>query len=58
MMSENTDQKYTFIGIGNTNTIDTTVTTPASENFMSVGPISIDPGVTVTIGTGGTWIMV
>ena len=44
--------------VGNTQTIDTTITTPASENMMSVGPISIDPGVTVTIGTGGTWIMV
>ena len=44
--------------VGNTATVTTTVTTPASENMMSVGPISIDPGVTVTIGTGGTWIMV
>ena len=45
-------------GVGNTAAVTTTVTTPASENMMSVGPISIDPGVTVTIGTGGTWIMV
>ena len=45
-------------GMGNTQTIDTTITTPASENTMSVGPISIDPGVTVTVGTNGYWILI
>ena len=45
-------------GVGNTATVTTTVTTPASENMMSVGPISIDPGVTVTIGTSGAWLIV
>ena len=45
-------------GIGNTNTIDTTVTTPASENMMSVGPITIDAGVTVTIGASSYWTIV
>ena len=44
--------------MGNTQTIATTVTTPASENTMSVGPITIDPGVTVTIGASGYWILV
>ena len=45
-------------GIGNTQTIDTTISTPASENIMSVGPISIDVGVTVTVGTNGYWILI
>ena len=45
-------------GVGNTATVTTTTTTPASENMMSVGPITIDAGVTVTIGTSGNWIIV
>ena len=44
--------------VGNTATVTTTTTTPASENMMSVGPITIDAGVTVTIGTSGNWIIV
>ena len=44
--------------MGNTQTIATTVTTPASENTMSVGPVTIDAGVTVTVGASGYWILV
>ena len=44
--------------MGNTQTIATTVTTPASENTMSVGPITIDASVTVTVGASGYWIIV
>ena len=44
--------------VGNTATVTTTVTTPASENIMSVGPITIDVGVTVTIGASGAWLIV
>ena len=44
--------------MGNTQTITTTVTTPASENTMSVGPVTIDAGVTVTVGASGYWILV
>ena len=44
--------------MGNTQTIATTVTTPASENTMSVGPVTIDAGVTVTVGASGYWIIV
>ena len=44
--------------VGNTATVTTTVTTPASENIMSVGPITIDTGVTVTIGASGSWLIV
>ena len=44
--------------VGNTATVTTTITTPASENMMSVGPITIDVGVTVTIGASGAWLIV
>ena len=44
--------------VGNTATVTTTITTPASENMMSVGPITIDAGVTVTIGASGAWLIV
>ena len=44
--------------VGNTATVTTTTTTPASENMMSVGPITIDASVTVTIGASGTWLIV
>jgi len=46
------------MGIGNTSTVSTTVSTPASENIMSVGPVTIDSGVTVTVGTSGSWLIV
>ena len=45
-------------GVGNTQTVDTTVSTPASENTMSVGPVTIDAGVTVTIGASSYWTIV
>ena len=44
--------------MGNTQTIATTVTTPASENTMSVGPITIDTSVTVTVGALGYWTII
>ena len=44
--------------VGNTATVTTSITTPASENMMSVGPITIDVGVTVTIGASGAWLIV
>ena len=46
------------MGIGNTSTVSTTISTPASENIMSVGPVTIDSGVTVTVGTSGSWLIV
>ena len=45
-------------GVGNTSTVSTTISTPDSENIMSVGPVTIDSGVTVTIGTSGSWLIV
>ena len=44
--------------VGNTATIDASITTPANENIMSVGPITIDVGVTVTIPASGAWLIV
>ena len=44
--------------MGNTQTIAATVETPASENTMSIGPITIDNGVTVTVGASGAWLIV
>ena len=44
--------------VGNTATVTTTISTPASENMMSVGPITIDAGVTVTVGASGAWLIV
>ena len=46
-------------GIGaNNGTVGTTVSTPASYNMLSAGPMVIDSGVTVTIGSGGHWTVV
>ena len=44
--------------VGNTSTVSTTISTPASENIMSVGPVTIDTSVTVTVGASGTWLIV
>jgi len=45
-------------GVGNTSTVSATISTPASENIMSVGPITIDTDVTVTVGASGSWLIV
>ena len=45
-------------GVGNTSTVSTTISTPDSENIMSVGPVTIDTSVTVTVGASGTWLIV
>jgi hypothetical protein len=46
-------------GIGaNAGTVSTTVSTPVSYNMLSAGPMIIDSGVTVTIGSGGHWTVV
>ena len=44
--------------MGNTQTIAATIETPASENTMSVGPITIDTSVTVTVGALGYWTII
>lgn len=33
-------------------------TVPDNSNAMSIGPITIDSGITVTVGVGETWTIV
>ena len=42
----------------NDRTITSDTTIGSTENAMSVGPIVIDTGVTVTVDTGGNWAIV
>jgi hypothetical protein len=42
----------------NTRTVLANKTISGTENAMSVGPIEIDDGVTVTIADGGEWVVV
>ena len=44
--------------MGNTQTVSATVTTPTNESTMSVGPITIDSGITVTVGSGSYWTII
>jgi len=41
----------------NATTISQNYTSPANYNLMSVGPITINTGVTVTIDTTGNWVI-
>jgi hypothetical protein len=45
-----------FIGCGQTITSNQTLTT--DYNWMTVGPTTINSGVTVTIQTGAVWVVV
>ena len=42
----------------NANTVSSSYTIPANSNAMSVGPITVPSGVTVTVGAGETWTVV
>ena len=42
----------------NTNTIASNYTITTGSNAMSAGPITINTGVTVTVPTGSTWVIV
>lgn len=42
----------------NDRTISSDVTIGSTENAMSIGPIVIDTGVTVTVSSGGNWSIV
>lgn len=39
-------------------TIASNFTTTANYNYMSVGPVTVNTGVTVTITTGTVWVVV
>lgn len=42
----------------NSNTIAANFTIPTGSNAMSAGPITINTGITVTVPTGSTWVIV
>jgi hypothetical protein len=42
----------------NATTVSSNYTSPANYNLMSAGPITINTGVTVTIDTTGSWVIV
>ena len=42
----------------NQTTVNTSFTIPNGSNAVSVGPITIASGVTVTVGTGETWAVI
>lgn len=42
----------------NDQTVTTNYTISASKNAMSAGPITISPGVTVTVPSGSSWVIV
>ena len=41
----------------NAQAVTTDYTLSAGTNAMSTGPITINSGVTVTVGTGQTWVV-
>jgi hypothetical protein len=42
----------------NKQTIDTSITFPEATNVISVGTLTISPGVTVTLGAGQKWSII
>lgn len=38
--------------------VTSNTTLSSNQNYMSIGPITINSGVTVTINSGGTWAVV
>jgi hypothetical protein len=39
----------------NSNTVTTSYTIPVGQNALSTGPLTIGPGVTVTVPSGSAW---
>jgi hypothetical protein len=42
----------------NRNTINENITVPAGTNTMSIGPLTINNGITITVASGGAWTVV
>jgi len=42
----------------NTSTISSNYTITSAYNEMSIGPITINEGITVTVNSGGTWTII
>lgn len=40
------------------NTVSSSYTIPNNQNAMSIGPITVASGITVTVGSGETWTIV
>jgi len=38
--------------------ITSSTTLSANQNYMSIGPVQINSGVTVTVPSGTTWVIV
>ena len=38
--------------------VTTTFEVPSTHNAMSIGPITISDGVTVTVSTGAIWVII
>lgn len=47
-----------LIGLTNSNTISTAHTVATGDNCVSVGPITISSGITVTVSTGAFWVII
>jgi hypothetical protein len=45
------------IGIQNPQTISSNYTFGSNVNALSVGPVTIDTGYTVTVPTGSNWVI-
>lgn len=44
--------------IGNANTYSQNFTTTAGYNYMSVGPVTVASGFTITVSAGSVWVIV
>ena len=42
----------------NATTVATSYTIAAGYNGLSAGPVSVNTGITVTVSTGSTWVVV
>lgn len=41
----------------NSQTITTNFTVPAGKNAVSTGPVTTEPGITVTVSSGSRWVV-
>jgi hypothetical protein len=44
--------------LGTSPTVDTNTTLTTDNNWMTVGPTTINTSITVTVNTGATWVIV
>jgi hypothetical protein len=44
--------------LGTSPTVDVSTTLTTTNNWMTVGPTTVNTGITVTINTGATWVIV